>query len=455
MVVGQGAVEVAGLLGHEAAVLHRVAEADGGVGAGLHAAPALGGAGEVEAEEGGGVGALGLEAEAGAAVGGVGEDGLGREDAGAEGLLAVVEVDEEGVDEAGALAEAGLEGCPLLGGEDEGAGLEFPEVVGGAAGGVVGVGEVGEGGVADGEAQARAQGAALRGVEGGERRWRGGRRRGHEREAREAGGRRRSGQCAGGARRGKRGEGRSGRGWSGGVIGGCAAGVGEAGLARMLPLWDTQEHRRAAVVTGCVIVACLGIFVYEVALLMRDAAAFEAWLTRHALVPARLLGGWDDPVEWRTVLSSMFLHGSVPHVLGNCWFLWVFGRSVESRLGHAGFACFYLFTGAIAAGAQVLVAPGSSVPMVGASGAISGVLGAYLVFFPRAWVVALVPWIVPIVPIPAVVFLLLWFFVQAQAGVGSLLAGTEAAGGVAWWAHAGGFVAGAALAMCLPRKRRR
>ena len=93
--------------------------------------------------------------------------------------------------------------------------------------------------------------------------------------------------------------------------------------------------------------------------------------------------------------------------------------------------------------------------MIGASGAISGVLGAYLVFFPRAWIISLVPWIVPILPIPAAVFLLVWFFIQAQAGVGSLLSGTAGAGGVAWWAHAGGFVAGAALALMLPRGGRR
>ena len=104
---------------------------------------------------------------------------------------------------------------------------------------------------------------------------------------------------------------------------------------------------------------------------------------------------------------------------------------------------------------QALADWNSAVPLIGASGAISGVLGAYLVFFPRAWVVSLVPWIVPILPIPAVVFLLLWFAVQAYAGVGSFLDGAAGAGGVAWWAHAGGFVAGACLAFMLPRRRRR
>lgn len=207
--------------------------------------------------------------------------------------------------------------------------------------------------------------------------------------------------------------------------------------------------------TSLVIATCIGVFIFEIVLLARGEEVLAAWLTRHALVPARLLAGLDDSAQWQTVLTSMFLHGGVAHVLGNCWFLWVFGRAVEDRLGGFGFVVFYLFSGAAAAAAQVAVDPGSSVPMLGASGAISGVLGAYLMFFPRAWVVAFVPWIVPILPVPAVVFLLLWFVAQAYAGVGSLMDGSGAAGGVAWWAHAGGFVAGAVLAKLWPRTGRR
>lgn len=206
--------------------------------------------------------------------------------------------------------------------------------------------------------------------------------------------------------------------------------------------------------TGLLIAACLGVFGYEVWLLASDAAAFESWMKRNALVPARLLAGRDEAAQWQTVAASMFLHGGVAHVLGNCWFLWVFGNNVEDRLGGFGFVVFYLLSGAAAALAQVLAGPGSDVPMVGASGAISGVLGAYLVFYPRAWVVALVPWIVPILPVPAVVFLLLWFVAQAYAGVGSLMDGTAGGGGVAWWAHAGGFVAGVVLAKLWPKRGR-
>ena len=223
----------------------------------------------------------------------------------------------------------------------------------------------------------------------------------------------------------------------------------------MLPLWDTQPHRSPPVLTGLIIAACLGVFGYELVLLLRGQEIFTAWMTRHALVPERLLAGWRDSAQWGTVASSMFMHGGWAHVLGNCWFLWVFGNNVEDRLGFFGYGLFYLVTGSAAALAQVLVEPGSAVPMVGASGAISGVLGAYLVFFPRAWVISFVPWIVPILPIPAVLFLLLWFFLQSYAGVGAWMSGVTGEGGVAWFAHVGGFVAGAAIAWMLPKKSRR
>lgn len=222
----------------------------------------------------------------------------------------------------------------------------------------------------------------------------------------------------------------------------------------MLPLWDTQKHHRAPVVTTLLIAGCMAVFVYEISLTLGGASGAEAWLTRHALVPGRLLDGWADPAQWQTVLTSMFLHGGWGHLLGNCWFLWVFGNNVEDRLGHIAYPFFYVACGAAAALAQVISAPGSATPMVGASGAISGVLGAYLVFYPRAWVVALVPWIVPVVPIPAVVFLVLWFLMQAWMGLGELVSGTAEGGGVAWWAHAGGFAAGFVLALGAPRGKR-
>ena len=189
------------------------------------------------------------------------------------------------------------------------------------------------------------------------------------------------------------------------VVFGCWRGRGGRFAARMLPLWDTQKSKRTPVVTGLLILANLGVFGYELMLAAQGGKGAEAFLTSHALVPSRLIAGWADEEQWLTLLTHMFLHGGVAHVLGNCWFLWVFGNNVEDRLGSFLYLLFYAAAGLGAAAMQVLVDPSSSLPMLGASGAISGVLGAYFVLFPTAWVVTLVPWIVPIVPVPAFVFL--------------------------------------------------
>jgi membrane associated rhomboid family serine protease len=216
----------------------------------------------------------------------------------------------------------------------------------------------------------------------------------------------------------------------------------------MLPLWDENPARRAPpVATVLIIAANLGVFAYQVMLAMQDPRAVEAFIGAHALVPGRLVAGWDQAGEWKTLLTHMFLHGGLAHVAGNCWFLWIFGRGVEDRLGPVKFVLFYLLCGLAAAGLQIAVDPRSALPMLGASGAISGVLGAYFILFPTAWIVTLVPWIVPIIPVPAFFFLLVWFVFQTLNGVGSMLSGAAAAGGVAWWAHAGGFTAGLSLVL--------
>lgn len=217
--------------------------------------------------------------------------------------------------------------------------------------------------------------------------------------------------------------------------------------AGMIPLWDSQAHKRPPVVTVLLILANLVVFGHEVALSLRGGGALDAFMMRHALVPARLLAGWADEAQWRTLFSHMFLHGGFAHVLGNCWFLWIFGNNVECKLGHVRYLLFYLASGLGAAALQVIVDPSASVPMVGASGAISGVLGGYFILLPTAWIVTLVPWIVPIVPVPAFVFLILWFALQAVNGFGALMNGTAGEGGVAWWAHAGGFVTGVVLTL--------
>jgi membrane associated rhomboid family serine protease len=212
----------------------------------------------------------------------------------------------------------------------------------------------------------------------------------------------------------------------------------------MVPLADTAKQKRPAVVTGLLIAANLGVFAWELWLgLGHSDKVLAGFVTEHALVAKRLIGNAGDGQQWLTVLTHMFMHGGVAHVLGNLWFLWIFGRPVEDRLGSVKYLLGYVLAGGAAATAQVSVDPGSTVPMLGASGAISGVLGAYVMLFPTAWVFALVPWIVPVLPVPAVIFLGLWFALQLWSGLGSLAAGLE--GGVAWWGHAGGFAAGAAM----------
>lgn len=219
----------------------------------------------------------------------------------------------------------------------------------------------------------------------------------------------------------------------------------------MLPLWDNAPRRGAAVVSRGLIAINLAVFIYEGVLAMQGGRGLSLFLLEHALVPQRLFEGVTDGRQWLTVLTSMFLHGSVAHVIGNCWFLWVFGRSVEGRLGTVRYLLFYLLAGAGAAALQVALSLHSTLPMLGASGAISGVMGAYLVLFPKVWIVTLVPWVVPVVPLPAFVLLMVWFALQALNGVGSLVDDAAARGGVAWWAHAGGFLTGLIVTIWLKR----
>lgn len=155
-----------------------------------------------------------------------------------------------------------------------------------------------------------------------------------------------------------------------------------------------------------------------------------------------------EPINWLTPLTSMFLHGGWGHLLGNCLFLWIFGNNVEDSMGRVRFLAFYLLCGLVAAWAHVLSSPGSPVPTVGASGAISGVLGAYLVLYPRVHVRVLIPLIIffTVIRVPAFVVLLIWFGFQVVAGLPQLSAvDPEVSGGVAVWAHVGGFLAGVVL----------
>ena len=162
----------------------------------------------------------------------------------------------------------------------------------------------------------------------------------------------------------------------------------------------------------------------------------------------------DPGSQLSHLVTSMFLHGSWMHLLGNMWFMWLFGNNVEDSMTRPRFVAFYLLTGLAAALAQVVADPTSAVPMVGASGAISGVMGAYLVLFPRVRVYTLVPlgFFIQRIPLPAWVMLIYWAFLQFAGGITSVV--SEEAGGVAFWAHVGGFVAGVVLVKIFERPNR-
>ena len=206
----------------------------------------------------------------------------------------------------------------------------------------------------------------------------------------------------------------------------------------MIPIRDDNPTLRRPVVTT--------------ALLVVMAAAF---------VPAKItaggLGPGDLGLGLQSGLLSMFLHGGWMHFLGNMLFLWIFGDNVEDRLGHVRYLVFYILCGYAATFAHAFFNPASTMPAIGASGAISGVLGAYLFLYPRARIVTLV-WLfifVRFVEIPALVFLPIWFLMQFFSGVSSLAAADQAAGGVARFAHIGGFIAGPLLLLLLGGARRR
>ncbi|MCL5612075.1 MAG: rhomboid family intramembrane serine protease [Chloroflexi bacterium] len=217
----------------------------------------------------------------------------------------------------------------------------------------------------------------------------------------------------------------------------------------MIPLYDTVRSRRFPVVNLALIALNILAFLYEVQL---GGAGLERFIRTWALVPSRLLV--HPQAAWVTIFTSMFLHGGWFHVLSNMWFLFIFGDNIEDRMGPARYLIFYLLSGAAAALMQVYILQTSSQPMIGASGAIAGVLGAYLVSFPRARVASLVPifFIFTLIEIPAAIFLLFWFVSQLFSGWLSLQGASGS--GIAWWAHVGGFVFGlASVNVFAPRHR--
>jgi membrane associated rhomboid family serine protease len=219
----------------------------------------------------------------------------------------------------------------------------------------------------------------------------------------------------------------------------------------MIPLRDENPTTLVPWVTAALIAANILAFLFEVSLGER----LQPFLAVFGAVPARLLS--SDPLVGPalpavvTVFSSMFLHGGWLHVAGNMLYLWIFGNNVEDALGHARYLFFYLLSGVAAVYAHALVDPSSTMPMIGASGAVSGVLGAYLVLFPRARVLTLVPmgFFLQMMRVPAIFVLGFWIVIQLLYGVFGLGA---PGGGVAWFAHVGGFLTGVVLVRPLVRR---
>lgn len=227
----------------------------------------------------------------------------------------------------------------------------------------------------------------------------------------------------------------------------------------MFPLWDDVPAQRVPYVNYAIIVLCALAFLGQL-----QSANDEDSVREFGMIPLRVthpdqksatIVGRDERGQvlqeeinlessvpgWMTLLTSMFLHGGWMHLIGNMWFLYIFGDNIEDRYGHIPYLLMYLLCGLAAGVLHIVSAPDSAVPTVGASGAIAGIMGAYLLLYPRARVMALVPlgFIMRIMPVPAVLFLGFWFLIQVVSGI----AEHPGMGGVAWWAHVGGFGAGA------------
>jgi len=226
----------------------------------------------------------------------------------------------------------------------------------------------------------------------------------------------------------------------------------------LIPLHDDVATHRFAVVTLVVIVLNVAVFAFELAL-PRYGLTLGGFYAKAGATPFELAHGLDVPPAdlvpwWATLFTSMFVHGGWLHLIFNMLYLWIFGNNVEDALGRARFLGFYLACGLVATATQVLSDPGSTAPLIGASGAVAGVLGAYFVLYPHARVLSVftLGFIFPVVSVPAWILLGLWFAVQALEGV---LSFRDPDVGVAFFAHVGGFVTGMGLGLVLARRPRR
>jgi membrane associated rhomboid family serine protease len=224
----------------------------------------------------------------------------------------------------------------------------------------------------------------------------------------------------------------------------------------MIPLRDAIPAQSYPAATVLLTALNVLAFLYELSL----GRVLDEFIMQYGAVPVRfILAGRIEDVStakrFLPLFTSMFLHGGWLHLGGNMLYLWIFGDNVEDRLGHVRFLLFYLMCGLAAALSQIYIHPTSTIPMVGASGAVAGVLGAYLILFPHSHVLALIPilFFFQIVELPALLFLVFWFLMQFLNGAIAITASPYMTGGVAWWAHIGGFVSGVALGFLFPKHK--
>lgn len=204
----------------------------------------------------------------------------------------------------------------------------------------------------------------------------------------------------------------------------------------MLPLRDTTPSRKIPIATISIIAINIMVFVKQIQLPYDETLNM---IYKYAFIPSRFIGGLFNIESYIPLFTSMFIHGSILHIISNMWVLWLFGDNVEDYMGSFRFVLFYLLTGLIAGFAHFISNPISNVPTVGASGAIAGVMGAYFIMFPHSKILTLIPFIPFFIRVPAPIFLLIWFISQIRSGITGLVEG------VAWWAHIFGFLAGVFL----------
>ncbi|MEO8356583.1 MAG: rhomboid family intramembrane serine protease [Chloroflexota bacterium] len=208
----------------------------------------------------------------------------------------------------------------------------------------------------------------------------------------------------------------------------------------MFPLYDTVRSLKFPLVNLILIVANVLAFLYEIQM---ESSALEEFIFTWGLIPGHFLS--DPSSGWTNILTSMFLHGGWFHIINNMWVLFIFGDNVEARMGSIRYLIFYLLGGTAAGLMQTYILPFSDKPMIGASGAVAGVLGAYLILFPRSRIASIVPlfFIFTLIEIPAFIFLLFWFASQLYSGLFAVQGGGGS--GIAWWAHIGGFIFGVVM----------